>query len=46
VRFFEKYGFRRMGLVAMDPVEKGVILSMMVREPDLSRFRDSGDDVV
>ncbi|KAL3494868.1 hypothetical protein BJX62DRAFT_233840 [Aspergillus germanicus] len=46
VRFFEKYGFRRVGLVAMDPVEKGVILSMMVREPDLSRFRDSGNDVV
>jgi hypothetical protein len=46
VRFFEEYGFRRVGLVAMDPVEKGVILSMMVREPDLSRFRDLGDDVV
>ncbi|KAJ0423909.1 hypothetical protein BJY00DRAFT_309728 [Aspergillus carlsbadensis] len=46
VRFFEKYGFHKMGLVAMNPVEKGVILNMMVREPDLSRFRDSGDDVV
>ncbi|KAL2850319.1 hypothetical protein BJY01DRAFT_245492 [Aspergillus pseudoustus] len=46
VRFFEKYGFRKVGMVAMDPVEKGVILSMMVREPDLRRFQDSGEHAV